>query len=465
MSEKSTNTTMEQEQDAVLAEEPVVEETVIEAPVIEEPVTDEPMIDDPVVEEPVVEETIIEGTVDEASVVECLNDSAEGEAVEQVEAIYEQAEVQTAPVKKKVSVKSILLFARNHIFTAKVCSIILLCLGISITLLGVAQLVFWGLSIKDTYTEYWNAIKYLDVINIGIMVFMVLFILALLGNTLKSIISLIKKGHEPRFEIVSTLFAFCIFSMFVTKTFDDTKLLIGNLNFSPILKILLGLVIGYALIRLLVKDFGSRICPFAFSCGAIVLVIIICTQNIGNFATYTAGSFETSLKDLNAYNYLQTVFDLISGEGITVESQFFRIGKTLNLSGVGVDETLILIFLQFIPVMVAHVLPFAAMSLLGYLMFGLTCRNYLQYYNLQVCKRVSVTMLVVSIFSLAATIGLHYICKTTEAYLTVEVNYVNAITTVLFSIVMIILTSLPWKFYKAVYRHRYATYQKNGGGN
>lgn len=411
----------------------------------------------------------IETVASNETVVDVPIDQGTNDNTVSMEPTYEQADVQEEEPKKKVSLKDILLFAQNNIFTPKVCNIILLSLGIIITALCMVQMVFWGLSIKDTYLNYWETIKTLDFINIGVMVFMVLFVLVLLVNIIKGIVSLIKKGHETRFETVSTLFAFCIFSMFVTKLFDGYNLLISNFSFSPILKILIILTIVYAFVRLFVKDFAARICPLAFSCGAIVLAIVMFSQDIGNFATYTIdGATSFNLADLNIYKYMQSAIGFGTNAETTsgIDSLFFEYGNVINFSGIDLDETIVVILLQFVPVMVANILPYAAISLLGYLIYGLVGRNYSQYYNLQSCKKISITMLVVSVFSLAATIGLHFICKATNLCpLAVQVNYANAIVTILLCVVMIVVTSLPWKIYNVIYKHRYAAYQKSEGGN
>jgi len=193
------------------------------------------------------------------------------------------------------------------------------------------------------------------------------------------------------------------------------------------------------------------------------------SQDIGNFATYTIdGTTSFNLADLNVYKYMQSAIGFGTTAEATsgIDSLFFEYGNVINFSGIDLDETIVVILLQFVPIMVANILPYAAISLLGYLIYGLVGRNYTQYYNLQSCKKISVTMLVVSVFSLAATIGLHFICKATNLCpLAVQVNYANAIVTILLCVVMIVVTSLPWKIYNVIYKHRYAAYQKSEGGN
>ena len=74
-------------------------------------------------------------------------------------------------------------------------------------------------------------------------------------------------------------------------------------------------------------------------------------------------------------------------------------------------------------------------------------------------------MLVAEILSLAATYGLQFACKSTDAPLAVQLNYTNIIVTTVLCIVMIVVTSLPWKIYNIIYRYRYTAYKKNEGGN
>ena len=96
----------------------------------------------------------IETVASDETVVDVPLDQGTNDNTVSMEPTYEQADVQEDKPKKKVSLKDILLFAQNNIFTPKVCNIILLSLGIIITALCMVQMVFWGLSIKDTYLKY-----------------------------------------------------------------------------------------------------------------------------------------------------------------------------------------------------------------------------------------------------------------------------------------------------------------------
>lgn len=421
-------------------------------------------------------EEVINATVEHDDETVASSEAIVDNSIEQVESdnaetsepIYEQVATQEAEPKKKLSVKDILLFAQNNIFTAKVCNIILFSLKAIITILCILQIVFWGLSIKNTYLEYWDAIKTLDIVNISVIALMLLFVIVLISNIVKSVSSLLNRDRETRFETVSTLFAFYVFSMFITRLFYEHDLLISDYTFNPILRILAILSVVYAFVRLFVKDFGSRICPLIFSCGAIGLAIIMFKQGVGNFATYTINdTINFDLSDLNIYKYLQAVVKFKTNAELTggLEGLFFAYGKSVSFNETSTDGIMIIVtFLQFVSIVVANLLPYVALSLLGWLVYGLVGKNYMQYYNLQACKKVATSMLVVSIFSLATTICLHFLCEATElCHLVVQVNYANVIFTMLFCIVLIIVTSLPWKIYNVIYRHRYTMYKKTEG--
>lgn len=378
---------------------------------------------------------------------------------------YESATARRKGFGNKVSAKEIVRFAKNNIFTSKVCTIILLCLGIAITTLCVYQIILWGISIKDSYSDYLAAIETLDFINIVVMAFILLFMIVLLVNIIKCIISLIKKGHEMRFEMVATIVSFYVFFKFVEeKLFVGMPLLISDFSFFPILKMLLILAGIYSVIRLFAKDFGSRIWSIIFSCVAIALAIVMFSVEVGNFATYTIDipdgkPFSVQLSDLNIYNYIQSIIDAGSFDDGVTNQELWLLACSINFD----EMAIFVVLLQFVPIMVANVLPYAAISLLAYLLYGLVGRNYTQYYNLQTCKKVSAVMLVVSIFSLAATIGLSVACLLTDTYLSIKIDYTNAIITLLLCIALIVITSLPWKIYKTTYRRRYAKYQKREG--
>lgn len=381
------------------------------------------------------------------------------------EPIYQQGVAVPIAKKKKTSVKDVILFAQNKIFTSKVCSVSLFFLGVAITLLCLAQIVIWVFTIKNTYLNYWDAIKTFDYINIACIVLTTIFAIAFCIHIFRSIISLIKKKHEFRFETVSTLFAFSIFLMFVTNLFSGITLVISHLKCAPLLNTIVVLVFVYAFIRLFSKDFSSRIYPFALGCVAAVIAIVMFNQSVGNFATFSIYGYDFQLSDLNIYRYASYVLEKtdVSDMAYSIESAFFESATVSGVIGIEGKEKIVVILLQFVSIMVSNVLPYAAVSSLGYLMFCLVDRSYIQYYNLQICRKFSVTMLVVSGISLATTIGLHLVCKSANSPLYVQFNYTNIGMTMALCVLMIVVTSLPWKIYNIIYKHHYVMYKKSEG--
>jgi hypothetical protein len=276
------------------------------------------------------------------------------------------------------------------------------------------------------------------------------------------------KGRELHFESVSSLFAFYIFSMFVTKLLGENVPIISDFKFSFVLNVLAILIIAYAFVRLFAKDFGGRIFSLVFGCIAIALCIVMYIQNCGNFASFTIEELpKFSLSDLNVYEYFRSATgkDAISADNtVTLETLFCSLRSVIAFNGVKFDPTIVVTLLQFVCIMVANVLPFVAISMIGYLMCCLVGRNYIQYRSLQTCKKISVMMLVASIFSIVSTVGLYFSCKAAEINITVRINYINMITTVAICIALIIVTSLPWNIYNMLYKHRYEAYRKSEGG-
>lgn len=438
MSDNSTNTAMENEFEVISSEENIENDDIQATEEFSDAVA-----------EPIFEQA--------GAPVECSDTVAEP--------IYEQVKAPEEAPKKKVTVKDIFRFIQNKIFTSKVCNIILISLSGLITALCLLQMLCWGLNIKEIYLNLWKAISTWNYIIVAVAAVMILFVIVLLVHTIKSIISLAKKGHRPRFSTVSTMFAFYIFSIFVSKIFGGTLLANINFDFNPILTIITVLVINYAFVRLFLKDFGARIFPFAFSLGAIALAIVMFNQNIGDFATFSMeGNQSFRLSELNIYRYIQAIRASQNSDVIyNLESAFLEYGEAINIGGTEFNEDLFVVLLQFISIMVANVLPFAAISLLGYFLFCLVDRNYIQYYNLQNGKKISIMMLVVSIMSLISNIALYFAFMFTDTGFEVQLDYTNIVLTIVLLIVMIVLTALPWKIYNIAYKRHYNAYKKSEG--
>ncbi len=355
---------------------------------------------------------------------------------------------------------------------SKILSVILICLGSLLTVVCVLIPVLWGFSVKENYLIFWQMIRERRIVQLVIMAFMLLFMVLMLIHVIRSIVSLIRKDHEPQFALVSTLWSFFVFSLLTENLLSyyaqirETPLLISYFEFMPWLLIPLGMTAVYALLRLFRADFQKRIWSFGFACAAIAVALILFWHNAGDFASFVhrTEGVELDLAEMNVFNYMTNAFTK-SPMMETPEYAFFTWGREISINHLRASEEIILVFgLQILPILVADLLPYASLSLLGYLIYGLTGKQHVQYHHLHACKQVSIAMLVASLMSIAATVGLFFVCRAAGAVFFVRFNYVNAIVTVALCVVMIILTAMPWNIYGMSYKRRYKAYRESDGG-
>lgn len=342
-------------------------------------------------------------------------------------------------------------------FQSKVCTMILWGLSILLTVVCTIQTGLWCIALLDTYTDFLDAFKDLEYLKMFVAIFILVSIGFMIGGIVKSIIGLVKREIEPCFSMVTIMFAFYVFALFIEEMFGS-HMLIDDFTPSIFLIVLAGILVLYAVLRLLLKDFGARIVPFAFSCGAIILAVVMFSYTIGDFAIYKIEngfgnqSPLCNLADLNAYKYVQS--NITKNSAYVLETVFYNNGIGSQLDVDAPVASIILVLFQLFSVLVVNILPFAALSLIGYLIYGLISRNYIQYYALHACNKVCVSMLIVSILSLGATVALKFLCDEEGVNLLVEFDYTNMVITILSCIAMLVLTSLPWKIYGILYRRR-----------
>ncbi len=343
----------------------------------------------------------------------------------------------------------------------KICSISMFCMKLILPCLCLLQMVLWGFSVKNHYKEFWNAMALLDVVNIVMLSMMLIFVIALLAHVIRDIVRTLKRQEELQFQTASTYVAFYLFRMFAIKLFDGKTLLVAHFSFSPIITIVTILILLYAIVRLFSEDVRLRWCAVTFAAVAIILVSVMELCQIGNFASFTLGSTKVTLSDLNIVRYGQALASTAAPE--TSEDMMVFLSENLQISR-KFDEMILVVFLQFVAVFAANVLPFAALSLIGYLMFGLISKNYVQYAKLYACRQVTIFMLISACASVAATVGMLFLFNGRGTGLTVHLNYQNMIFTVVSCVVLLVLLSIPWRVYNVIYKRRYAFYQKSEGG-
>lgn len=377
------------------------------------------------------------------------------EMIQQPEAAAPE-NAQSKPAKKKLSD-----IFHNH-SNAKVLRVLRVILGVLLLLLGAVQLTRMGLMIYEQFPDYIDVILEPDYVGIAWLAMCVIFIVALLAGWIVTLVSLIVKGHLVRFDIASTLIAqtvLCLFAEHLLSGLDVSLLQIPE----AMLYCLAALVIVYAFLRLFSLDFSTRIAPVICSICAAVVAVILFAQNAGNFAVLRiGGEHGVELTELNLLRYLCDAFELLkTGSGPdSLEYQFLYMGAGLMVND-SIAYAALILLPELLMVAGATLLPFAALSLMGYLIHGLTCPNYLQYHNLHACQKVAISMLIVAILSAGAAAGMMLLLPALEIYtLSVELNYTNMIVTGALCVALIVLTAVPWSIHRSIYRRRLAAFNE-----
>lgn len=349
---------------------------------------------------------------------------------------------------------------------AKIGQFVMFLLQAAIVALCGIQLVIWGISIATHNADYISAIMSLDYVNIVMLVIMLIFIAVMVGTLICSILSILKKNAQF-VSLVTTFLAFYIFCKFVPTIFNSRTLLVEQMNFY-MLNFVAVLVLVYAVLRLIDSDIRTRIVPFIFSLLIIALAIAMFMLNIGDFAHIDIqgyGGF--TVGQMNPEQCLQTADAYFAHRDtlpLSHSSMMFVAMYYDDVLSLGEYSPAVLLAVAFVAAMVAKMLPYMALSLLGYLVHGLLCKNYEQYYNLLCCKKVLRMMLTTAILGLLCTgyVYLGPLALGSEGYM-VTMDVLNCGLTVGLCIVGMILASMPWKIYNKVYKRKLKKYKSNEG--
>ena len=374
--------------------------------------------------------------------------------------------------KKGFSLNGVLEYIETEIFGEKTRKIISHFFSIIFVLLGVVQLVSWGLTVKDTYFIYVSTALSFDYLGIALIILDLAFVVALIMNIFGGIVDVVKGIEEPRVGIPTTLFALLVYQIFAASIFTGKISLFADFGVDPVLSITVILLLGYSVIRLVRRDFFDRIIPLGFGIGAGVLALVMYTSCIGNIASYSIyGTGNISVSVFNSLEYILSAFG-ISGvnvgasEMVSTSEEIFLIGcgQLIDTGRVGLQHTVIVGFLQLIPILVADILPFAALSMLGYFAYCIASPAYMQYYKLETCRKMAINTLAAAICSIVITVATKILCEKQGSAFTVELNIPNMLITLLTLAGMILLTSAPWKIYCSINEKRYENMKHSEGG-
>ena len=253
---------------------------------------------------------------------------------------------------------------------AKIGSFIMFLLQAAIVALCGIQLVIWGISIAAHNADYISAIMSLDYVNIVMIVIMLIFIAVMVGTLICSILSILKKNAQF-VSLVTTFLAFYIFCRFVPTLFNGRTLLVEQMNFY-MLNFVAVLVLVYAVLRLIDSDIRTRIVPFIFSLLIIALAVAMFMLNIGDFVRIDIQGYDGfTVGQLNPEQCLQTADAYFAHRDtlpLSHSSMMFVAMYYDDVLSLGEFSPAVLLAVMFVAAMVAKMLPYMALSLLGYML-------------------------------------------------------------------------------------------------
>ncbi len=365
-----------------------------------------------------------------------------------------------SPKKERRSFKEIWNGIKNNKIIGQVYHIVLLVLTLAAPLLCLLQIALWGLTVAGTYKAYLAVITGLDFIGITIMVLMLIFLITIAVTAVKNLLLPLQKRQEIHFESVASLFAFYCFTLLVCELFADRAFLVSDFSYGPLATVIAVLVLVYALLRLFSRDFGSRIAGIAISCVSVAVLLALYFASAGSFITVSGLSADAiNPADLNLVRYITS----FSSSDPQSQEYLFAMGTLTGNGEVADAKGFMILLLQFVLIFAANILPLAAFSFVGYMIYGLVSKNYVQFYKLKACNRAAISMLIVSVLALAAAIAAVFFCSNETLGVQVNLQYENIAITLALHILLLVITPIPYKIYMAIHKRHRAFYTKLEG--
>lgn len=403
---------------------------------------------DEVAQEGVVPQAVVDENISAETVVE------QSETAEGVVGVETAVEAPANAQKKKVDVID---FLKTNIFTPKVAKISTLILGIVITVLSVLQAVMLILGSLQALSDGFlngGSIKGATLLC-GVLV--IIFCFALLIKSIKSIVSIIKKGNHVRMDTIVTIFSYSLVSGFCMRMFGVEGKVFSGLSFN-LLDALLILALIYSVFYFFKVNSKNRTWACIF-CGLSFIVITLMSKfDIANFANFIhVGSRSNSISDYNAYNFLRA----LNNDVVSYNEYAFFIAGPASSSGISNEGIFLALFMELAMILISNIMPILALSLVGYLIYCITEENYIQYFNLENARKISVYMLVFSIINLVLTIAMMLWCEKAGCLVRIEIDYVNVVITLFLEITLIVFLAMPWKIYNITYKKLYEQYKQS----
>lgn len=323
--------------------------------------------------------------------------------------------------------------------------------GVALPLLCLLQLVLWGLKLPERFTLYFDALHSLDPVAIAIVALEVFFAVTLLVQAIYGLVTLARRSHRVHLGTVTTLYAFFVVMLALAHLFPAYAALLEIFTFRPILPAAFAITGLFALLRLTDGDRSLRWCSMLFSLLSLAAVLMLFWQGAGNFASVELPGMEPiPFGSLDLGTYVGGLFQ----EEVAPWSIFYDVTDNMDLEP-------LLRGLQAVCVFVTNLLPYAALSLVGYLIHGVAGYSHEQHLNLRVALKVTVTLIVACALSLgAAAAQLVLGMLLNDVGYTVTLSPTDIAVTLALLILLAVLTAMPYRVYRMVYNRRFAAYRK-----
>ena len=355
----------------------------------------------------------------------------------------EQADEKAKSVKTKKSTQK-RTFDLKKIFNEKIIKIVSIVLASVFCLLGAIQVGLFGFGIYNNINYILDIIKQKDIFNIVCFTIASIFILVLLIQIITSISALVNKKRKFNLAVLSTLFATylaCVF--FKVEMQSDIMLKLGFAT--PILNIGGIVAILFAIMCFIGKNVRERLVPIITALVCCVLGCLIYALKMSDFISYQVDGVEIAIGNIDILEYITCLVSYTKGGEISsfsYETLLILSSKNSLILFEMLDCSFVINILNLIIIVFAKLIPYIAMSILGYFLIVISSEEARQIKALKSMGSIGKYLLASICFILASAIGLYFL---KIEYLQTTINYIPLIFVAVISLAITFIASITFR--------------------
>lgn len=328
----------------------------------------------------------------------------------------------TAPVTTVKKPSMTFAQFRSKYLNQKVINLVLKLLGLVMLVLSVLEFAHLALLFTNIYGIMIDAVIGLHFKDYFQIIITLIAFIAYFMQILVSIIAFIKKGHKVRLDHIATPLAIAVLWRFFAKYGVADAFFCYTLQLGTCYKVLLWVLLVYIIIRMLKSDWDKRL--GAVVCGMVGIALIIGQYLLleGNAA------FNMIFQEIESIGLVEYARAAFESEGA---------------------ELLILI-LYMLSSVFSILLPFMALSMIGYYVDVLAGDEAYQYYSLSYARRTSVVMIVMQSINIAFNLTCYFVYKSQEGIIC-TIDYKIMVLSLLLPIALVVINGLPWRIHTTIY--------------